>query len=130
MELIKEKRTDLTFLYLKGRLDAENAKTLEDNLLRLIDDGARQLIVDCSQIEFINNAGLRALLSVAKKLTKLDGRLALHSPSPIARQIFNTTGFGLVARIYDSREEAAANVAHSGLMSSSDNLQRILGKDN
>lgn len=130
MELIKEKRTDLTFLYLKGRLDAENAKTLEDNLLRLIDDGARQLIVDCSQIDFINNAGLRALLSVAKKLTKLDGRLALHSPSPIARQIFNTTGFGLVARIYDSREEAAANVAHSGLMSSSDNLQRILGKEN
>lgn len=130
MELIKEKRTDLTFLYLKGRLDAENAKTLETNLLKLIDDGARQLIVDCSQIEFINNAGLRTLLSVAKRLTKLDGRLALHSPSPVARQIFNTTGFGLVARIYDSREEAAANVAHSGLMSSSDNLQRILGKEN
>jgi len=129
MELIKEKRTDLTFLYLKGRLDAENARTLEENMLRLIDDGAKQLIVDCSQIEFINNAGLRALLSVAKKLTKMDGRLALHSPSPIARQIFNTTGFGLVARIYDSREEAAANVAHSGLMSSSDNLQRILSKD-
>ncbi len=130
MELIKEKRTDLTFLYLKGRLDAENARALEENMLKIIDDGARQLIVDCSQIDFINNAGLRALLSVAKKLTKLDGRLALHSPSPIARQVFNSTGFGMVARIYESREEAAANVAHSGLMSSADNLQKILNKDN
>lgn len=130
MEVIKEKRTDLTFLYLKGRLDAENAKSLEDNLLKLIDEGARQMIVDCSKIDFINNAGLRVLLSVAKRLTKLDGRLALHSPSPIAKQIFDSSGFGMVARIYDTREEAAANVAHSGLLSSADNLQKILKNDN
>ena len=129
MEVIKEKSTDLTFIYLKGRLDAENAKSLEENLLKLIDDGVRQLIVDCSQIEFINNAGLRVLLSVAKRLTKFDGRLALHSPSPIAKQIFSSSGFGMVARIYDSREEAASNVAHSGLMASADNLQKVLKKD-
>ena len=48
MEVIKERRSDMQFLYLKGRLDNENAQSLEDNLGKLIDDGARQLIIDCS----------------------------------------------------------------------------------
>jgi anti-anti-sigma factor len=67
MEVIQEKRTSMLFLSLKGRIDESNAQTLEENLVRLIDNGAKELIVDCSQIEYINNAGLRTLLNIAKK---------------------------------------------------------------
>lgn len=107
------------FLYLKGRLDDSNAQSLEDNLGKLIDDGARQLIVDCSQVESINNAGLRVLINVAKRLVNADGRLAIHSASEPAKEIFDKTGFSMVSRIYETREEAIAGVAASGLLSSS-----------
>lgn len=119
MEIIKDKRSDMMFLYLKGRLDDSNAQSLEDNLGKLIDDGARQLIVDCSQVEFINNAGLRVLINVAKRLVNADGRLAIHSASEPAKEIFDKTGFSMVSRIYETREEAIAGVAASGLLSSS-----------
>ena len=119
MEIIKDKRSDMMFLYLKGRLDDSNAQSLEDNLGKLIDDGARQLIVDCSQVEFINNAGLRVLINVAKRLVNADGRLAIHSASEPAKEIFDKTGFSMVSRIYETREEALAGVAASGLLSSS-----------
>ena len=118
MEVIKEKHTDMLFLYLKGSLDNNNAQSLEDNLVKLIDDGARQLIIDCSQIEHIDNAGLRVLLNVAKRVLNVDGRIALHSPSQPAKEIFERTGFSMVARIYDTREEAIAGVAASGVLSS------------
>ena len=128
MEVIEEKRTDLMFLYLKGRLDNDNAQSLEDNLMKLIDDGARQLIIDCSQIESINNAGLRVLLNVAKRVVNFDGRIALHSLSQPAKEIFDKTGFSMISRIYNTREEAAAGVAASGLLSSSRDDRRNINK--
>jgi anti-anti-sigma factor len=127
MEVIKEKRADMLFLYLQGRLDNNNAQSLENNLMKLIDDGAIQLIIDCSQIEYINNAGLRVLLNIAKRVVNLNGRIALHSPSEPAKEIFDKTGFSMVARVYDTREEAVAGVAASGLLSSS-RENRLLNK--
>ncbi len=128
MEVIEEKRTDMVFLYLKGRLDNDNSQPLEDSLVKLINDGARQLIVDCSQVEHINNAGIRTLLNVAKRIVNVDGRLALHSPSQAAKDMFDKTGFSMVSRIYDTREEAIAGVASSGVLSSSRDNRRIGNK--
>lgn len=128
MEVIKEKSSEIQFLYLKGRLDNENAHLLEESLCRLIDDGSRQLIIDCSQIEFINNAGLRVLVNVAKRILDAEGRLALHSPSRQAKDIFDRTGFSLVSRIYDTREEAVAGVASSGIFSLSRDDRQLVSK--
>ncbi len=128
MEVIQEKRTDMVFLYLKGRLDYDNAQPLEDSLIKLIDDGARQLIIDCSQVEYIDNAGLRALLNVAKRILNDDGRIALHSLSQSAKEIFDKTGFSMVSRIYDTREEAISGVATSGVLSSSRDNRRNIKK--
>ncbi len=116
MEVIQEKRTDMVFLYLKGDIDNNNAQSLEDSLMKLIDDGARQMIIDCSQIEYINNAGLRVLLNLAKRIITVDGRVAMHSPSQAAKEMFDKTGFSMVSRIYETREEAIAGVAASGVL--------------
>jgi anti-sigma B factor antagonist len=118
----------MLFLSLKGRIDENNALALEENLIRLIDNGGKELIVDCSQIEYINNAGLRTLLNVAKKALDAEGRIALHSLSQSAKEIFDKTGFSMVSRIYETREEAIANVAASGLLTQRDG-QRFFGKE-
>jgi anti-anti-sigma factor len=125
MEVIQEKRTNMVFLYLKGRLDGANSQSLENNLMKLIEDGAKELIIDCSQIEFIDNAGLRALLNTAKKAVSVNGRVALHSPSAVAKEIFDKTGFSMVSRIYYTREEAIAGVASSGMFASRENLRPV-----
>src|SRR5262245_57764070 len=116
MEVIQEKRANMLFLSLRGRIDDNNAQSLEASLIKLIDDGTKELIIDCSQIEYINNAGLRVLLNVAKRALNADGRIALHSPSEGAKEIFDKTGFSMVSRIYDTREEAIAKVAASGVL--------------
>ena|SRR5215510_13796054 len=128
MEVIQEKRAAMLFLSLKGRIDDNNAQSLEASLLKLIDDGAKELIIDCSQIEYINNAGLRTLLNVAKRALNAEGRIALHSPSQSAKEIFDKTGFSMVSRIYDTREEAIAKVAASGILSPRENTRLLSRK--
>jgi anti-anti-sigma factor len=116
VEIVKEKRTDMLFLNLQGRLDSNNAQSLEDNLTKLIEDGAKQLIIDCSLVEYIDNSGLRAMLNVAKRAINENGRVALHSLSQAARDVFDKTGFSMVSRVYETREEAIAGIAGSGLL--------------
>lgn len=128
MDVITEKRAEMIFISLTGRIDNQSAETLEENLSKIITEGARQLIIDCSQIEHINNAGLRVLLNLAKQVLDFDGRIALHSPSQSARAIFDRTGFSLVSRIYETREEAIAGVAGSGVLSASRNDRRFVTK--
>jgi anti-sigma B factor antagonist len=128
MEVIQEKRANMLFISLKGSIDENNSRALEENLIRLIDNGGKELIVDCSQIEYINNAGLRTLLNVAKKALDAEGRIALHSLSQSAKEIFDKTGFSMVSRIYETREEAIANVAASGLLTQRDK-QRFLSNE-
>jgi anti-anti-sigma factor len=113
-----ENRAEMLFMYLKGSLDETSVPELEKNLLDLIAGGTKQLIVDCSQLESINTAGLRMLMNISKRVLQVDGRLALHSPSAAARDTFERTGFAIMSRIYESREEAVAGVAASGLLSS------------
>lgn len=124
MEVKQETRADFLFLCLKGNLDDFNAQSIEDNLMGIIGSGARQLIVDCSQIESINNTGLRMLLNVTKRIVQLDGRVAFHSASPAAKEIFDKTGFSMVSRVYDTREEAIAGVAASGILAAPRELGR------
>ena len=128
MEVIKDNRSEIQFLYLKGRLDDEGVRFMEDSLVKLIDDGARQLVIDCSQIEHINNAGLRVLLNIARRIMDVEGRVAFHSPSQQVKDIFDQTGFSLVSRIYDTREEAIAGIAGSGLLSASRDDRRLVSR--
>lgn len=128
MSFIEEKRTDMVFLNLRGSIDDNNAQPLENNLMKLIDEGVRQLIVDCSEIEHINNAGLRMLLNVGRQIVAFNGRIAFHSLSQAAKETFDKTGFSMAARIYGTREEAIAGVAASSFLSTTRENRRTKDK--
>lgn len=50
------------------RLTAQNAKTFKDEALEVIAGGASQLVIDFSEVSFLNSSGLGALVGVLKKV--------------------------------------------------------------
>jgi len=56
--------------FLKGRLDALGARELEDKLTRIITQNLSTLIIDFQQVDYLNSAGIRVLLSFYKRLKK------------------------------------------------------------
>ena len=76
-----------------GDLDAASADDLERDLL----DAAHRhresrMILDLSQIGFIDSTGLRALWRVAGSCRSAGGGLALHSPSRSVRRLLALAG--------------------------------------
>jgi anti-sigma B factor antagonist len=73
---------------LGARVDLQSAGEFRNALLQLIDVGHHKLVVDLSNVEFVDSSGLGALVSALKTLKLLKGggdiRLANVQPSVVA----------------------------------------------
>lgn len=90
------------------RLDASTAGETGSALDDLIRGAAAKLLCDFSLTEFISSAGLRLLLSTAKKLKDSGGELVLCSLSPFVHDELEMGGLVPFFTICGSEDEALA----------------------
>lgn len=99
-----------TLVALAGELDATNNQQLRHTLEAEIAAGPRRLIVDLSQLEFMDSSALKVLLHGHRALARRGGALALaHPQGPVARVLALTRADQLVP-VSDSVEQAAASL--------------------
>jgi anti-anti-sigma factor len=80
-------------LRLQGEVDLTNRETFEAAVERMTNIGG-DLVIDLSELTFIDAAGLRALAQAAYR-TDGEGRLLrLHRPSPHVRRLLRLVGLG------------------------------------
>ncbi len=91
---------------LQGEVDLSTAPKFHELLLRGIDNGARQLIVDLSLAPFIDIAALGALVASAKRLGAQNGSLVVGCPVAEVRRTLQMGGLAGVLRICATRAEA------------------------
>jgi anti-sigma B factor antagonist len=112
MNITLENRDDFTILrFHEERLDAHNSKELKDYLLVLYDDGNKNLVLDLSEVRFVDSSGLGALLSGHKNAGLRDGRFALACVQSRVQSMFELTRLTRVFEIYKDVEEALTNGA-------------------
>lgn len=96
-----------------GRLDQSQNQPLEKELQRLLDEGHHRLIVDLSQVTYVNSGGLRCLVTIWRKAQQRGGNIVLCGLSePIAR-VFSIVGFDKIFIIYPNRTEAERGLSSS-----------------
>ena len=91
-----------------GRLDAETAPGLQDQILTQIEAGETAVLLDLSALNYVSSAGLRAILVAAKKLQAEDGRLALCGLSEQIAEVFEVSGFDTILAIHPDQAAALA----------------------
>lgn len=77
----------------RGRLDSANAPELEAALRALLAGGAKQMLFDLSELDYISSAGLRVVLLAGKGLRAAQGRLVLAGVGGMVREVFEMSGF-------------------------------------
>ncbi|GAA2364214.1 STAS domain-containing protein [Dactylosporangium salmoneum] len=90
-----------------GELDVATAPELRAYLHKLIDDGASTLVVDLSDVGFLDSTTLGVLISVHKRLAEAGGLVELVIPHARLLRIFQITGLDRVFAIRSSLTEAA-----------------------
>ncbi len=82
-----------------GRVDTNSAPELTAFVDGLSGELAG-LAIDCSDLEYLSSAGLRALLIAHKRVARSGGRLVLEYVSPAVTDVLALTGF---SGIFDVR---------------------------
>jgi len=78
---------------LSGDLDMPASLRLERAVDRALQhEGVRQLVFDLRHVEFMDSAGLGALLSIRERSQSLDVEMSLANVSPIVGRVLDVTG--------------------------------------
>ena len=100
----------------EGRLDFVTAPSFEKVLERAlvgITGTPAALIIDCTGLDYVSSAGLRAFLIAARTSQRGGIRFALCALKPAVREVFDTSGFGRIIVVHPDRATALAH-AHPG----------------
>jgi anti-sigma B factor antagonist len=101
----------VTCVRLSGDVDVARAHELQDSLEALVSDGHNRLLIDLSDVSFIDSTGLGVLLHISKALKRKRGRLAVCCPGESIRELFELVGHNLLFPVEDSREQALRHLA-------------------
>lgn len=84
-------------IQIEGRLDAVRAVDLRTEIAGAVDEGIVRIVVDLSEAEFVDSAGLAALAKGMKDCRSQGGDLRIVSPHhPDATRVFALTRFDQV----------------------------------
>jgi anti-sigma B factor antagonist len=100
---------EVAILVVGGEVDYEVSPQLKVHLMRAIKDGARRLVLDLSDVTFIDSTAIGVLAGAVEKLDeKGGGSLSVVSTHEKVIQIFEITGLESVITVHPSREDALA----------------------
>lgn len=93
---------------LSGEVDIYTAPRFKDDMVALIDEGATELIIDLSQVTFVDSTALGVLIGGIKRMHAVDGRMALVVSTRPVQKVLAITGLDRVFEIHSTREKALA----------------------
>ena len=111
MEIVITEKSNAAVFSIIGRMDALSAPDVETKINQWLEQNKIKLIMDLERLDYISSAGLRILLSAAKKMKARGGVLVLTRLQAGVRQVFEISGFSAIMPIYETVEAAleAAN---------------------
>jgi anti-sigma B factor antagonist/stage II sporulation protein AA (anti-sigma F factor antagonist) len=110
MELHAKKEKNAMVISVRGRLDTLTSPDFENQLSGMISEGESLFLLNLSEVEYISSAGLRSILSIAKKLKNHDGKICLAGLKGPAEEVFKISGFLSLFKSYASEEAALKEV--------------------
>ena len=78
---------------LSGELDTASVRETEQALAPLLDSHGKEILIDCTELEYISSSGLRVLLSVLKQAKSVGSRVVLKNVNEVIREVLDLTGF-------------------------------------
>jgi anti-sigma B factor antagonist len=109
MNITEREQNGVTIFTLDGRVDSEGAVDLDLALQTATSEGKSKMILEMSQVRYMNSSGLRTLADILTQNRKSGGDLKLVSLHPKVQRVFQIIGFDKFFSIYATVEEALAS---------------------
>jgi anti-sigma B factor antagonist len=99
-----------TVITVAGELHVTTAPDFSASLNDAITDGKTSVVLDMTDVAFIDSTGLSVLLNALRRVTRRDGRLALVCTNPTVLRLFEITRLDSTFDIWPDVDAAVASV--------------------
>ena len=89
---IKERDGGMTAI-LNGRLDTPAAVKAQQEIGPLLENADKEIIFDCTNLEYISSSGLRLFLTIRTEASVKGGKIIIENINDEIRKVFMMTGF-------------------------------------
>jgi anti-sigma B factor antagonist len=101
----------LAVIALSGEVDIYTAPQFKEHMRELLDAGVTDLVVDLTQVGFIDSTALGVLIGGVRRVNSVGGAMALVVVTRPVQRILSITGLDRVFSLYDTREDALQSLA-------------------
>ncbi|MBB5021007.1 STAS domain-containing protein [Desulfurispira natronophila] len=109
MAFKQEMKGDVVLISIEDeRLDAHNSNELKEHIQTQLENSVTHIVVDLSQVRFLDSSGLGALVTGFKNARSSDGDLKLTGIAAQVESILKLTRLYRVFPIYNNIDEAIA----------------------
>ncbi len=103
----EDRSANFRHILLTGRLDALGTEEIAQQLAKLVASENRQVLVDLTEVTFLNSAGISALINNARALNVLGGRMVLlTSDNSLVAKTLIAVGINTLLPICNNYPEA------------------------
>ena len=77
---------------IKGEIDVYSAPGFKESLTESINDVDHDIILDCSELSYIDSMGLGILVGALKRVKEKGKNIIIRNPKSTVRKLFKITG--------------------------------------
>ena len=106
MEIEIRERGDVVIMDISGEVDLYNAPDIKNKITTLIDGGKRNILINLTNVSYIDSSGIGVLISSLSRLKKVGGALKIMGVHGSVKKVFELTKLDKFFEIYQDEEEA------------------------
>jgi anti-anti-sigma factor len=105
----------VTVVKMQGSLSATTAEQGNQEMKKILDQGAKKVVINLADIDYISSGGIRVLILTCKQLNTVQGGMKIAAAKGMVKEALEASGFHLLTRVYgeniqmcNTEEEAVA----------------------
>ena len=109
MNITEEKKDGITICNIGGEININTSPQLRKSFESFVEAKTTKIVVDFSQVSYIDSSGLATFIELLQRLKKVGGTFRICSMSQKVKNIFEVTKLYKLFEIFDTREAALSN---------------------
>ncbi len=98
----------ITLVKMEGSLSSITSAGGNEELQRVLNRGARKLVINLADVDYISSAGLHMFATISKQLRHVQGGLKISNAKGMVHESFVVSGFNTMIQLCNTDEEAMA----------------------
>ena len=101
---VKQNDNQLSVITIEGEIDIYSAPDFKEKLYTIIGEGNRDVVLECSNLSYIDSTGLGILVGVLKRIKEQNHNIVIKNPRNTIRKLFKITGLDKVFIIEEAMQ--------------------------